>query len=331
LGDEVSGSSNFTIFFQVDGVSSGEEIDSTFGDGNRTGGYCCVFSLILKGIGMRDTGEASTTGLSGTALAFFAGLFNWTFHILSTSDNVSLCAAFASGVGDSVTLVSPIRSVVAARGLDPFDLRPAMRSPISKEAPLAALVGVCPVAFRDGRGDLVGCGAAGTTLSSIIVSPFVTTFAPAGAVAGGMAAPCISMKARSKAPKGTSLTLLASFGGLMVVALWIGVREREFAIADIFGSPFFVALGAGTAGASFSASPGILPFTGNPRSTFESVCLSGLLRFDGVCFTGLAPRDVVSFLALPVFVGLGVLLIGVMVPESAFFGVTLLIGSSHEK
>jgi hypothetical protein len=193
-----------TCFFPGDGIFSGEGTDFAFGDGNSTGRYCSVCSLILNGIGMRDTGEASTTGLSGTALAFFAGLFRWTFHILSTSDNLSLCAAFCSGVGDSVTMVSPIRSVVAARGLDPFDLRPAMRSPISKEAPRAALVGVCPVAFRRGRDGLVDCSAAGATLSSFIVSPFLTTFAPPGAVAGGMAAPCISMKARSKAPRGVS-------------------------------------------------------------------------------------------------------------------------------
>jgi hypothetical protein len=117
----------------------------------------------------------------------------------------------------------------------------------------------------------------------------------------------------------------------MVVALCTGVREREFATADIFGSPFFVALDVGTAGASFGAFLGVLSFKGDPRSAFEGVCFSGLLRFDGVCFTGLAPRDVVPFRSLPVLVGLGDLRVGVMAPESAFFGVTLLIGSSHEK
>jgi hypothetical protein len=209
-----------------------------------------------------------------------------------------------------------------------------MRSPISKEAPLAALVGVCPVAFNRGRGDLVESRSAGATLPSFVIASFVTTFALSGAVAGaelGVTAPCVNMKVRSKAFKGASLTPSACFGGLMVVAFCTGVRDRELAVTDFFGSPFFVALDAGTTEASLAAFFGIGSFTGEVRSAFETVGFSGLLRFEGVCLAGLEPRDIVFFLALPVFVGLGVLLVGVMASASNFLGVILLIGNSHEK
>jgi hypothetical protein len=75
FGAEGSETWNLTCFFQGDAVFSGEGIDSAFDDGNGTGWYCSVCSLILNGIGMRETGEASTTGLSGCAtFTFFAGL-----------------------------------------------------------------------------------------------------------------------------------------------------------------------------------------------------------------------------------------------------------------
>jgi hypothetical protein len=227
-------------------------------------------------------------------------------------------------------------SAVAARGLDPCDLRPAIRSPISKEAPRTALVGVCPVGFNRGRGDLVGSGAASAILPSCVVAPFVTTFAPSGAVADaelGVTAPCINPQAQPEAFRRASSTLFACFGGLVIVAACAGVRDRELAVTDFFGSPFFVALDAGTTEASLAAFFGVRSFMGEMRSAFEMVGLSGLLRLDGLCFVGLEPHDVVSFLALPVFVGLGVILVlvGVIAPASTFFGVTLLIGSSHEK
>jgi hypothetical protein len=335
FGAEGSKTWNWTRFFQGDAVFSGKGIASTLGDGNGTGWYCGVCSLILNEIGMRETGEASTTGLSGHALLmFFAGPARWAFHVLSTSEILSRCAALCSGFGDSVAMVSPAYSVVAARGLDPWDLRPAMRSPISKEAPLAALVGVCPVAFNRGRGDLVEGGVAGATLPSFEIAPFVTTFALSGVVAGaelGMTAPCIIMEAWSKVSRDASLTPFACFGGLIIVASCTGVRDRELAGTDFFGTPFFVALDAGTTEASLAAFFGTLSFTGEVWSAFEVVGFSGLLRVDGFCLTGLGPRDVVSFLTLPVFLGLGVLLVGVIPPASNFFGVILLIGNSHEK
>jgi hypothetical protein len=102
--------------------------------------------------------------------------------------------------------------------------------------------------------------------------------------------------------------------------------------ADFLGSPFFVALDMLTNELPVVDFFGVFSFLKEEVwGAFAGLCFPGFACFNGLCTTGPVPLDAVPFLALFVFVGLGVSFVVISPVGLFFFGDTLLIGSSHEK
>jgi hypothetical protein len=127
---------------------------------------------------------------------------------------------------------------------------------------------------------------------------------------------------------GEVLVLSLCLSGLGVVAFRRGVPDA--AVADFLGNPFFVALDLSIAESFMNVLLGVsIFFKGEPCGALDGVGFAGLVRFSGVFFTRLVALEAASAFTLPILVGLGVLLHGVLTSVSAFFGVILLSGSSH--
>jgi hypothetical protein len=227
--------------------------------------------------------------------------------------------------------VSPTRSTTVPRGFDAISLRPAIISPILKDEPRFALVGVLSATLKRGRDDVAVVWVAGATSSPLLASSFISIRSalflwPSMDV--GVDAPCANLEASLIDFVGEVLALLMCLSGLGVVASRREVPDE--AGADFLGTPFFVALDLSIAGYFTNVLLGVSTFfRGDPGGAFDGVDFAGLVRFDGVSFTGLAASETASACALPILVGLGVLLHGVLTSASALFGVILLSGSSH--
>jgi hypothetical protein len=141
-------------------------------------------------------------------------------------------------------------------------------------------------------------------------------------------APCANLEASLIEFIGEVLVLSLCSSGLGVVAFRRGVPD--VAGADFLGNPFFVALDLSMAKSFMNVLLGVsIFFNGEPCGALDGVGFAGLVRFDGVSFTGFAALEAASAFTLPILVGLGVLLHGVLTSVSAFFGVILLSGNSH--
>lgn len=112
------------------------------------------------------------------------------------------------------------------------------------------------------------------------------------------------------------------FNGSGVKVFLNGVPKKTSAGVGCFDLPLIADLGVSfTEDTSFCAVGVPICFKGEAGRAFDGVRLVGLARLDGT-----------SSLSLISFVGLGVLVRGVIVRDvPVLFGVTLLIGSSHEK